>query len=83
MSVYVDALREWGWKYGASSHLYADTLEELHAFAARLGLKRAWFQDGKRPHYDLTAAKRTMAIRLGAIFETDQHMIEHFRRCQE
>lgn len=26
-------------------HLTADTLDELHAFAARLGLKRVWFQD--------------------------------------
>ena len=27
------------------SHLIADTEEELHAFAARLGMRRAWFQD--------------------------------------
>ncbi len=26
------------------SHLTADTEEELHEFAARIGLKRAWFQ---------------------------------------
>lgn len=27
------------------SHLFADTKDELHEFAARLGLKRSWFQD--------------------------------------
>jgi hypothetical protein len=58
------------------SHLTADTQEELHAFAARLGLRRDWFQPG-RPrgdgtpspfwHYDVTAGKRTQAIRMGAV----------------
>jgi hypothetical protein len=50
------------------SHLTADTKGELHEFAARLGLQRRWFQD--KPyglwHYDVTAAKREQAIRLGA-----------------
>lgn len=64
------------------SHLIADTPEELHAFAARLGLRRAWFQDptvngkpkaapGTRAaenwHYDVTENKRRQAIRLGAV----------------
>jgi Protein of unknown function (DUF4031) len=55
------------------SHLFADTQQELHAFAAKLGLCRPYFQPG-RPrrdgspsphwHYDLTAGKRQQAIRL-------------------
>jgi hypothetical protein len=51
------------------SHLTADTPEELHAFAARLGLKRAWFQDRPlgRWHYDVTDSKRQRALRLGAV----------------
>ncbi|NKY60429.1 DUF4031 domain-containing protein [Nocardia flavorosea] len=59
------------------SHLFADTQDELHAFAARLGLRRDWFQPAPsyaKPgspatemwHYDVTAAKRAQAIRLGA-----------------
>jgi hypothetical protein len=56
------------------SHLTADTQEELHEFAARLGLRREWFQPGRplggQPspfwHYDLTAGKRAQALRLGA-----------------
>jgi len=75
MSVYVDELRQWPttircFKAG-SCHLTADTTEELHAFAARLGLKREWFQ--KHPlldHYDLTMAKREMALKLGALQST-------------
>jgi hypothetical protein len=43
------------------------SIDELHEFVERLGLRRAWFQDSSRfPHYDLTAKKRLQAIRLGA-----------------
>lgn len=43
-------------------------LEELHAFAARIGLKRAWFQRHRlAPHYDLTVRRREAAVRAGAI----------------
>jgi len=48
-------------------HMMADSLEELHALAGKLQLRRDWFQNGKYPHYDLTANKREAALRLGAI----------------
>jgi hypothetical protein len=44
-------------------HLVADSEEELHAFASRLGMKRTWFQGD---HYDLTPKKRAIALSLGA-----------------
>jgi hypothetical protein len=48
-------------------HLVADHLDELHAFARRLGLRREWFQDGPRPHYDLTTRRALeRAVRAGA-----------------
>ena len=44
------------------SHLLADTDEELHAFAARMGMKREWFQHRThRPHqahYDMPERSR-------------------------
>ena len=59
MAVYIDKLRNWGWRLGPSCHLIADTNEELHAFAAEIGLKRQWFQaKASGPHYDLTAWRR-------------------------
>jgi chromosome condensin MukBEF complex kleisin-like MukF subunit len=65
---YVDNLIDWGWRLGPSCHLIADTLDELHEFAARLGMSRSWFQDDpKLKHYDLTAVRRARAVRLGAI----------------
>jgi len=84
MAVYVDRLRNWGWKYGPSCHLYADTNEELHAFAARLGLKRKWFQTSPSgPHYDLTASKRQLAVIYGVTEHTDREMVEHMRAWRE
>ena len=45
--------------------------EELHAFAGRLGLRRAWFQTrAGRPwkdHYDLPEEVRPRAVSLGAV----------------
>lgn len=48
-------------------HMMADSLDELHSMADRLGLKREWFQPESSPHYDLSQSKRTEAIKLGAI----------------
>lgn len=67
MTVYVDdAITLWRGRRWA--HLMADTLDELHAFAARLGIPRHAFQN--RPsgaHYDITAELRELAITLGAV----------------
>jgi hypothetical protein len=69
MAVYVDDNRM-RWRGRDWSHLTADTAEELHAFAARLGLDRARFQETPgRPwkdHYDVPEPKRREAIGLGA-----------------
>ena len=67
MAVYVDdAVTLWRGKRWA--HLMADTLDELHAFADRLGLPRRAFQDKTSgAHYDVTAPLRERAIALGAV----------------
>ena len=50
------------------SHLWADTDRELHEFAAKIGMKRSWFQPHHvRNHYDLTPRRRLEAIRAGAV----------------
>lgn len=54
-------------------HMTSDTsLSELHAFADRLGLKRAWFQED---HYDLVATRRSLAVRLGAQEVTGRELL--------
>jgi len=62
------------WRNKKWCHLIADDLGELHQFAAKLGLKREWFQEHSlQPHYDITISKREQAIKLGAIpIETRQ-----------
>jgi len=83
VTVYVDNFRvpaRVGGIQGKWSHLTADTPAELREFAAVLGLRPQWFQarckhgncpavDGvcRHFHFDLVDAKRTDAIRLGAV----------------
>ena len=67
MTVYVDdAVTLWRGQRWA--HLMADTLDELHAMAARLGVPRHAFQNRTSgAHYDVTAMLREQAIALGAV----------------
>lgn len=46
------------------SHMIADTEDELHALAASIGMKRAWYQGD---HYDVGLSKRRLAIQRGAV----------------
>lgn len=50
-------------------HLLSDTsVDELHAFADRIGLRRAWFQTPEKcPHYDVSLGKRAAAVAAGAV----------------
>lgn len=74
MTVYVDELRLWGPSpyrcfYTGSSHLTADSADELHAFAAAIGPKRSWAQTRSiELHYDLSPGMRLKAIAAGAVF---------------
>lgn len=85
MMVYVDDLIAWPQRASTkqaqrhfgegkqSCHMYvhdAADLEELHELAAKIGLKRAWFQDRPGfPHYDLVPSKRQLALSNGAQYE--------------
>lgn len=88
--VYVDPLREHGnpnappcFQGVASCHMYADSLDELHAAAAHIGLRPAWFQNHPLlPHYDLTAGRRRAAVAAGVV-ETDfRHMVGHIQAAR-
>jgi Protein of unknown function (DUF4031) len=51
-------------------HLISDTsVDELHAFATSIGLRRGWAQlppKASTPHYDLTPSRRAQAVAAGA-----------------
>ena len=75
--VYIDPLMTClvsaAWKWPKSCHMFVGPetdIEVLHQFAARIGMKRAWFQHkpGKKmPHYDLNERRRKAAVANGAI----------------
>lgn len=46
------------------SHMIADTEEELHAMARRIGVAREHYQED---HYDISLAKRALAVAAGAV----------------
>lgn len=69
MTVYVDDMKA---KYGrmVMCHMLADTDEELHAMAARIGVARRWWQSPEKTsgsHYDIALSKRALAVAAGAM----------------
>jgi hypothetical protein len=70
LAVYVDE-PVWEWRGRHWCHLLADTDDELHEFAAELGLKRAWFQQRAgmpwKDHYDIPEELRRDAVQAGAV----------------
>lgn len=71
MPVYVDNMQA---SYGRMKmcHMVADTIAELLAMADKIGVDRKWFQPTSHPHFDICLAKRSAAIRNGAV-EVDRH----------
>jgi len=60
------------------AHLTASSIEELHEFAKKIGLKREWFQgEGRnkfRPHYDVKRGMVSKAVSAGAIKVTRREL---------
>jgi Protein of unknown function (DUF4031) len=79
--VYVDDAI-WNWQGLKWCHLLADDIDELHGFAARLGISRASYQGPPKttaPHYDLTGFERVRALALGAKPCSRQEIVAVFR----
>jgi len=78
MTVYVDQARN---PLGRMimCHMVADSLDELHAMAASIGMRRAWFQPLSSPHYDVCQMRRRRALELGAL-EIDRRQMARFLR---
>lgn len=67
MTVYLDKQRN---PYGrmVMCHMIADTEDELHEMAERIGLQRKWYQsDASTPHYDVSLSRRALALQHGAV----------------
>ena len=82
VAVYVDGLRDYGWRHGPSCHLIADSVEELIEFAEVIGMRREWLQTKSTPHFDLTAGGRSLAVANGAIQLTNRELVAKIRELR-
>lgn len=83
MPVYVDKA-VWPFRRMIMCHMVADTPNELHAMADKIGVARRWFQSNASfPHYDICKAKRALAIRYGAVeFEGRAEQVEWMKKTR-
>lgn len=84
MAVYVDAAI-WKWAGRKWCHLLADDVDELHRFAAQLGIKRSSYQGPPKtaaPHYDITGLERDRAVRLGAVECSREQIVAVYKRVK-
>lgn len=82
MTVYVDDMRR---RFGRMimCHMWADSDQELHAFARRLGLQRSWHQAppaARWSHYDISLTKKAEALAMGAVLTDKYGPLEHLAR---
>jgi len=69
MTVYVDTARH-AFRGYIMCHMTADSLDEIHHMAQRIGMERRWFQTppkASHPHYDIPEDRRARALDLGAV----------------
>ena len=76
MTVLIDA-PTWPGHGRLWSHLVSDTsFEELHGFAARIGLPRQAFE---RDHYDVVAERFDDALAAGAVLVSSREIVVRLR----
>lgn len=83
MATYIDNARL---RFGRMKmcHMIADTLDELHEMAGRIGMKREWFQvDPSWPHYAVSLSRRNKAIEFGAVELTSRELFVKIRELSQ
>lgn len=71
MTVYVDDMRA-KYRRMVMCHMAADTQDELHAIADKIGVARRWHQGD---HYDICLSKRALAVAAGAKEVTSRELV--------
>ena len=83
MGVYVD---QPAYPYGRMMmcHMVADSVDELHTMAERIGVHRRHFQaTSSAPHYDICKSKRALAVRFGAVEVNRRELVTILRRLRD
>lgn len=84
MTVYVDDVRH-AYRGMLMCHMWADDLPELLAMADAIGVKRRWLQEPPKAswvHFDISLAKKAIALRLGAVLTDKYGPLEHLARLR-
>ena len=71
MTVYVDNMRA-PYRRMVMCHMVADTEDELHAMADKIGVARKWYQGD---HYDVCLQMRALAVQNGAKEVTQRELV--------
>jgi hypothetical protein len=84
VTVYVDDVRH---RYGRMimCHMWADTLDELHAMADAIGIERRWSQCPPKAsweHYDVSLGKKAEALARGAVLTDMYGPLLHLARLR-
>jgi len=83
MAVYVDQSVH-RYRRMIMCHMIADTLDELHSMADKIGISRRWFQsEASFPHYDICKAKRDLAVKFGATEYDRRQMVSKMRELRQ
>jgi hypothetical protein len=65
--------------------MWADDVDELHAEAKKLGLRRSWFQQPPKAsweHYDISLSIKARAMARGAVLTDKYGPVEHVARLR-
>lgn len=81
MPIYVDQARN-PFRGMLMCHMVADTLDELHAMAAAIGMPRRAYQPRSFPHYDVPLDRRARALALGAVEVDRRGIVAVMRRLR-
>lgn len=76
MIVLIDNPKD-GW-----SHMVADSIDNLHSFASKIGINKCWYQNKrgkKQPHYDVRENRVQEAISNGAKLVTRKELFEFLK----
>jgi len=83
MAVYIDKANI-KYKRMIMCHMIADSYEELHDMAKKIGMKNTWFQkNASFPHYDVCLMRKKKALEYGAIEVSRKELVIKMREFRK